>query len=135
MASYVIQEETLKAIADEVRDLTDVTDELNPNEMIANMEQANADVAAQTEIIEQIRTALEGKVLSNEDTLGAYFTKTLTHIKSTSLTELSAEGFFAEQVHLISVDLPNLFRPHDKLFYNCKKLTSVNLPKANYIGA
>jgi hypothetical protein len=61
MANYIIQGKTLKAIADEVRELTDVTDELNPNEMITNMEQANADVAAQTEIIEQIRTALDGK--------------------------------------------------------------------------
>lgn len=68
MAKYIIQGETLKAIADEVRDLTDVTDELNPNEMIANMEQANADVAAQAEIIEQIRTALEGKAGSGGST-------------------------------------------------------------------
>lgn len=71
MTKYIIQGETLKAIADEVRDLTDITDEINPNEMIANMEQANADVAAQTEIIEQIRTALDGKAGSNAAEIGA----------------------------------------------------------------
>lgn len=71
MAKYIIQGETLKAIADEVRDLTDITDEINPSEMIANMEQANADVAAQTEIIEQIRTALDGKAGSNAAEIGA----------------------------------------------------------------
>lgn len=71
MAKYIIQGETLKAIADEVRDLVDITDEINPNEMIANMEQANADVAAQTEIIEQIRTALDGKAGSNAAEIGA----------------------------------------------------------------
>lgn len=70
MAKYIIQGETLKAIADEVRDLVDITDEINPNEMIANMEQANADVAAQTEIIEQIRTALDGKAGSNAAEIG-----------------------------------------------------------------
>ena len=70
MAKYIIQGETLKAIADEVRDLTDITDEINPSEMIANMEQANADVAAQTEIIEQIRTALDGKAGSNAVEIG-----------------------------------------------------------------
>lgn len=71
MASYIIQGETLKAIADEVRDLTGISEEINPNEMITNMEQANADVAAQTEIIEQIRTALDGKAGSNAAEIGA----------------------------------------------------------------
>jgi hypothetical protein len=70
MAKYIIQGETLKAIADEVRDLVDITDEINPNEMIANMEQVNADVAAQTEIIEQIKTALDGKAGSNAAEIG-----------------------------------------------------------------
>jgi hypothetical protein len=49
--------------------------------------------------------------------------------------ELTFAGCFAEQTQLISADLPNLIRCHDKLFLNCKSLASVNLPKANYIGA
>lgn len=72
---------------------------------------------------------------SGEDTLIMYLNKTLIHVRIEGLVELTAEGAFAGQSQLISVDLPNLFRPHDKLFQYCKKLTSVNLPKANYIGA
>lgn len=70
-----------------------------------------------------------------DDALDKFLTRSITHIRSEALVELTSAGCFAEQTQLISADLPNLIRCHDKLFFNCKSLTSVNLPKANYIGA
>jgi hypothetical protein len=61
MASYVIQSETLESMADEVRDLVDSSDKMNPNQMTTNIAQANADVEAQVGLIAQIKTALDGK--------------------------------------------------------------------------
>lgn len=61
MANYVIQSETLEAFADEVRVLTDSSNKMNPNEMITNVAQANTDIDSQTDLIAQIKTALESK--------------------------------------------------------------------------
>lgn len=130
MASYIIQGETLKAIADEVRDLADISDEINPNEMIANMEQANADVATQTEIIAQIRTALDGKAGSSEDTQ-VLIKKAKTHdwiqehfinYKKTAQSNLFANNPNITEIPEFDFSqVINFYR----MFYNCSGLTSI----------
>ena len=72
MASYIIQEETLKAIADEVRELTNASEKITPNEIIANIEQVNEDVMTQTDIIEQIQIALSDKVIGENTSVIDY---------------------------------------------------------------
>lgn len=122
MAKYIIQGETLKAIADEVRELTDITDEINPNEMIANIEQANADVAAQMEIIEQIRTALNGKAGSNAAEIGVI-------IDQSGVLD-STEGTVEEKVEQL-VDKAQW----EQVWYEAsERLTTVNKCFENFQG-
>ena len=123
MAKYIIQGETLKAIADEVRDLTDITDEINPNEMIANMEQANADVAAQTEIIEQIRTALDSKAGSNAAEIGAL-------IDQSGVLD-STEGTVEEKVEFLINQAELLKEARAVKFEGSKNITKAYLDCAN----
>ena len=66
MADYkVVDAEQLDAdlteIADEVRTLVDTDDRMTMSQMKDNVAQANADVEAQAGLIEQIRSALDGK--------------------------------------------------------------------------
>lgn len=61
MSEYLIQSEDLTAIADEVRELVGTSELLSPDEMTANLAEANTDVVEQSELINQIMTALEGK--------------------------------------------------------------------------
>lgn len=58
---YSIKEETLVAIADNVRAITGTTGELTPGEMTTSSGEISTEVSTQTELIEQIQTALEGK--------------------------------------------------------------------------
>lgn len=59
--NYVIQGNTLDAIASEVKTLADTSDKISPNEMSEKLAQANTDVETQTDLIAQIKTALNGK--------------------------------------------------------------------------
>lgn len=59
--NYVIQGNTLDAIASEVKTLADTSDKISPNEMSEKLAQANTDVETQADLIAQIQTALEGK--------------------------------------------------------------------------
>lgn len=61
MAEYLIQGETLTAIADEVRTLSGTSNTISPSTMASNLGDANAEVDSQANLISQIATALEGK--------------------------------------------------------------------------
>jgi hypothetical protein len=69
-----------------------------------------------------------------EDTLSQLWNKTLVSCSNDNAQELG-NNFFADNPYLLSVDLPNVYRPYDNTFRNCTNLTSVNLPKAKYIGS
>lgn len=61
MAKYVIQGETLTAIADKIRVLSGTEDALSLNAMESHVGEANEDVTTEAELIAQITSALEGK--------------------------------------------------------------------------
>ena len=61
MAEYIIQSETLTNIADPVRSLVSGEGELTPDQMAEQLNEANSIVFAQAELIEQIKSALDGK--------------------------------------------------------------------------
>lgn len=66
MAEYIIQGETLTALADEIRVLSGTTDKLGTTKMIQDVGIANAYIADEAELIAQIQSALEGKAGGNE---------------------------------------------------------------------
>lgn len=63
MAEYLIQEETLTGIADEIRILSGEENEMTPSAMKGNLQGANSEVEDQEALISQISTALRGKAL------------------------------------------------------------------------
>lgn len=56
----------MTAIADEVRTLAGVADKLNLDDMAAHTHDANTEVGTQENLIEQIRTALQGKSAADD---------------------------------------------------------------------
>lgn len=61
MSKYVIDNTTLTAIAEPLRDISGRTDELTPAEMASVGEEAAAEVMVQKDLLQQIQTALQGK--------------------------------------------------------------------------
>lgn len=61
MAEYIVQGESLTALADEIRTLSGTTDKLGLEVMTSNVETANAKIDTQADLISQIASALEGK--------------------------------------------------------------------------
>lgn len=60
-------ESDLTGMADEVRTLADTTDKMSLEAMTDNVAQANEKVDSQSEVIAQIKTALQGKAVSVSD--------------------------------------------------------------------
>ena len=61
MSEYIIQRETLTAIADEVRTLSGTTDEMSLDTLTTHVNDANIEITNQEDLLEQIASALEGK--------------------------------------------------------------------------
>jgi hypothetical protein len=59
--------EKMKAIADEVRELSGTSDALGLDAMAVQISAANAQVANQDELIQQIKTALQGKPVNSKN--------------------------------------------------------------------
>lgn len=60
-------ESDLTGMADEVRTLADTTDKMSLEAMTDNVAQANEKVDSQSEVIAQIKTALQGKTVGNKE--------------------------------------------------------------------
>lgn len=65
MASYLIQESTLKSMANSIRAMSGTSQTMTANEMVTNLRTLNngvgEEIDAQTDLISQIKTALESK--------------------------------------------------------------------------
>lgn len=61
MSEYLVQRQSLKNIADEIRVLSGTTEPLGLTEMATNVKEANDEVADQTDLIAQVVSALQGK--------------------------------------------------------------------------
>lgn len=61
MAEYLIQDTSLTALADEIRELSGTTNPKSLDAMTSDVDAANTEIAEQAELLNQIATALEGK--------------------------------------------------------------------------
>lgn len=71
MAEYLIQEETLTAVADSIRDINGSADRITPSGMVTALEGVNTEVNTQTDIIEEIKEVLRTKASVDIDTSDA----------------------------------------------------------------
>ena len=67
MSEYLVRKESLTAIADEVRELSDVTGTMSLGAMVTNLSDINDEVDVQAALLTQIADALEGKALGGEN--------------------------------------------------------------------
>lgn len=68
MAKYLIQSESLTAIADEIRVLSDTEDAMSLSAMESHISEANIDITTQADLITQIASALENKATPGQAT-------------------------------------------------------------------
>lgn len=138
MAEMLIQSESLVSIADEVRELSDTTDKMSLSAMTSNLQEANADVNTEADLIAQIQSALEGKAggggsvdYSVEDGL---ITRTLSGTYENSRVTNVGKEAFAYCSNLTSANFPACTYIDTYAFLRCSKLTTANFPTCTSIG-
>ena len=137
MAEYLIQGESLTAIADEVRELSGTITSLGLDDMTSNLSEANTEVSSQTDLIAQIQEALQGKAVGGDNTeiedamisgniSGAYMNDRITILRF---------GAFASCSKLTVVNFPECTSIGSSAFGSCYSLTTVSSPKCTQIGS
>lgn len=86
MSEYLVKRQSLENIADEIRVLSGTTEPLGLTEMATNVNDANDEVADQTDLIAQVVSALQGKSVpgGGEDVTAetATYTNLLTDLEA-----------------------------------------------------
>lgn len=136
----------MTAIADEIRELSGAENKLGLDTMATNIQEANEEIALQTELLAQAITELEGKVSpelydegyaagvqsAQADIIGLV-DKKFTVFKNDSVTAVG-NYVFAEATSLTEVDLPNVTTIGNYVFQSSTQLTTVKLPSVKTIG-
>ena len=128
----------MKAIADEIRELSGTTEAMGLDAMASHIEEANSEVSNQTDILAQVVTALEGKAAggssggdtSVEDSL---VTGTLTNYTNDRVTSIRNYAF-ASCSSLTAVSFPVATTIGDFAFRNCPSLATANFFVATTTG-
>lgn len=78
MSEYIIQGETLSALADEVRTLSGTEETMSLDAMETNINEANEEISSQADLLAQIQSVLEGKTAGSGSGDGSVETCTVT---------------------------------------------------------
>lgn len=120
----------MTALADEIRELSGTTDTKSLDEMKADVDAANAEIAEQAELIAQIATVLEGKASGVED-IGeeiAEYTSLNAELEAviSSLPEAGGSGGNVETCTIKVIDYLNYSRIVTYTAYSNGVFTSVS---------
>lgn len=116
MAKYSIEDSTLIAIGDAIREKNDTTESMTPAEM--------------AEAISAIET---GGDSSAANTLSKMIDRTIVEISDAKVTVVA--GFaFRNCFSLVTADFPNVTEIESYAFNNCSKLANVNFPKVTSVN-
>ena len=113
MAEYMIQSESLTAVANAIRERAGTSEPLV--------------------FPEGFKSAVEG-ISSFEDFLVAMNNCTVTEVTSSALTGTLRRNLFEGNTELQTVDLPNITKIGERCLYRCSSLKTINLPKVAEVG-
>lgn len=98
MAEYIVQGESLTAVADEIRVLSGTEDNMGLDAMATHVREANRDIAAEANLITQIQMALEGK--TGVSGIGSFQKKTGTLTTTNGSASVEC-GFQPDAVEIV----------------------------------
>lgn len=125
----------LIVLADEIRDLSGTTAAMGLDAMANHVNDANTDIASESELIAQIIDALEGKAAgggTTENLLDARLTNTLTAIDSDITSIVSYACYNATKI--TSVNLPNVTSIGSNAFRACSGIKTFYAPNTTSLG-
>lgn len=132
---YVIDDETMTQIADPLRSLLGREDELTPAEMAEAGETANAEAQTQTDLIAQIRTALNGKAAgegggdgNTDELMIAFAERTLTHLVLPEGVKSVADNAFYSWKSLTKLSLPSTLESIGMYAFRNLSITELVIP-------
>lgn len=129
--NYVIQGNTLDAIASEVKTLVDTSDKMTIEQMTGNIAHANIDIETQTDLIAQIKTALDGKAAGSGSEIIAEIVSLIDQSGALDSTEGTVEDK-VEQLIAFTETLNGMPRPNftgcalEHITLNCKNIKNLN---------
>lgn len=136
MADLIIQDTTLQAIANAIREKTGGSEALTPTQMASEVTDKLSAGGAGGGDIDALIDGSITEIESDVETLGAYTfysKKKLTSAKFPNVTSLGRNAFYGCE-KLESLDLPMVTNVPVDAFYQCRKLTSLKLGQVTQIG-
>lgn len=128
----------MTALADEIRELSGITNAKDIDEMTADVGAANDEVSSQSDLIAQLKDAANNlpDAGSGVDTSGedALVSEILTEYSNSRVTNI-ADYAFAYKINLTSVNFPACITIGSAAFSFCSRLTNANFPVCENIGS
>ena len=133
----------MTALADEVRTLSGATDTLGLDEMASHTNEANAEVGTQTDLIQQLKIALQGKVAgSTPENLNAELTEQeslIERLRTVLVTKAAGSGGITlDDIATKAIEgdvVLSVATIGSYAFHGCSKITSLYAPKVTEVGA
>lgn len=140
MAKYVIDDATLTAIADSIRAKKKTTEDITPEgmpteiESITTGEDLDAVLTEQENLIDELKTLLEGKAYGGEaEGAKIVINKQLTSYSDNEITAIVDYTFY-RQGNLVSINTPNVTSIGRNSFSFCSSLLQADFPLCKSYG-
>ena len=131
MAEYLIQKETLDAIAQQCQILEGFTTSMNTSDMINTLTQVNHMCNSQSEYLDTIEYLISDKFMPLDRQL---IEKSIQHVSALDTVLYIGDYAFYSCYKLTSIIFPNVTSIGNYAFKMCQGLTSIDFPNTTSVG-